>query len=204
MVKWLAARTSLQANITDHILTPKQLFQWADTNIKGIKFFYVPKEQVEGKRDAQEAHFRGARKVPGIRSHHSFIPTTTGQLKIMYHISADTTGTLVQDTQEHSDMQQYIPGKYIACVYDQKWYVGSIVECDEEEQDVLVSFMAQVGTSRSFKWPRCDDKCWVPLTHILVGLPVPTTTSTGRQYQFDKELLQMVQERFQRFSDVHF
>ena len=31
-------------------------------------------------------------------------------------------------------------GKYVAAIYDQVWYVGNLVEC-EEEKDVLVNFL---------------------------------------------------------------
>ena len=37
------------------------------------------------------------------------------------------------------------------------------------------------GPSRSFYWPRVDDICWVPITHILCGVEIPST-ATGRQY----------------------
>lgn len=68
-----------------------------------------------------------------------------------FEFSTDTTGTLVQVPEDLPNMKQYMPGQYIATVYDQKWYIGSIVECDDERQDVLVSFMTQVGTSTLFK-----------------------------------------------------
>lgn len=200
-VKRLAARASLQATTTDHILNPLQLFQWAERHIQGIKFFFVSKDQVEAKAGGQEARFSSAKKVPGIRSHHCFIPTSNGQLR-MFRVSADTTGTLVQEPQDLPNMQ-YVPGQYIAAVYDQKWYVGSIVECDEEKQDVLVSFMAQVGTSRSFKWPRRADNCWVLLGHILCNLPVPCTT-TGRQYQYEEKDINSIKDTFLSFANLHF
>ena len=40
-VKRLAARASLQAPYTNHILTPFQTFEWATQNIKNITFFFL-------------------------------------------------------------------------------------------------------------------------------------------------------------------
>ena len=37
-VKREAARASLRATTTGHILTPQQLFEWCSINITGIKF----------------------------------------------------------------------------------------------------------------------------------------------------------------------
>lgn len=202
-VKRLAARASLQSCTTHHILTPQELYQWAEKYINGIKFFFVPQSQVERQRRSQEARFSKAKKVPGIRSHHCFVPTCTGQLR-MYRISSDTTGTLAQDAQDLPSIQQYMPGQYIAAVYDQKWYVGSIVEYDEENQDILVSFMLQVGSTTSFKWPRRVDKCWVPIGHVLTVLTMPSTTSTGRQYTFEERNIIEVEKAFKIFSDEHF
>ena len=35
-------------------------------------------------------------------------------------------------------------------------------------------------------WPTCDDKCWVPLQHVLLKLTVPTTRN-GRMYEFFRD-----------------
>ena len=45
-VKREAARASLRATTTGHILTPQQLFEWCSIHITGIKFFYIPKDDV--------------------------------------------------------------------------------------------------------------------------------------------------------------
>ena len=67
-VKRLAARVSLQAVNTNHILTAQQLFQWAEANIQGITFLFISKEDVELAKDDQEPRFRTAKKVPGKKS----------------------------------------------------------------------------------------------------------------------------------------
>lgn len=74
------------------------------------------------------------------------------------------------------------PGIYIACTYDNEWYVGNIVERSEINQDVLVNCMKRAG--KSFSWPRREDTCWIPFQHVLCTVEAPTLKSHGaRNYQ---------------------
>ena len=52
---------------------------------------------------------------------------------------SESEATAVQ--MESGDSEDYQPGKYVACMYDAEWYVGSIKDRSEEHSDVLVSFM---------------------------------------------------------------
>jgi hypothetical protein len=80
-------------------------------------------------------------QVPGTRHNHCFIPVNNEQLKI-FRVSSDNVGTLTCTTQQNEtphDATFYMPGKYVAAVYDQAWYAGNIVQFDQQTQDVLVS-----------------------------------------------------------------
>ena len=207
-VKRLVARASLHAATTNHILTAHQLFQWSESNITGIKFFFVPDAEVQQHRQSQEIRFTAAKKVPGVRTHHCFIPLRDNSLR-MFRLSSDTSGTLVSsgnsieeiDTEDTAHV--YIPGKYVAAVYDQKWYVGNVMERDDEKHDLLVNFMREMASRGSFQWPRKKDSCWVPTAHILCTLPAPTTAS-GRHYHFEKKVMDDTDALFQKFSETHF
>ena len=45
-IKRLAAHASLQRPFSDQILTPKQLFDFAEANVDGITSFFVSSEEV--------------------------------------------------------------------------------------------------------------------------------------------------------------
>lgn len=62
-------------------------------------------------------------------------------------------------------MNFYKLAMYIACFYDEDWFIGNIVECSTELNNVLVKFMKQSAEKNS--WPQVDDKCWLPLSHII-------------------------------------
>ena len=77
-------------------------------------------------------------------------------------------------------LSDLIPGGYVACKYDEHWWLGNICEISEEEQDVKVKFMHPHGPARTYSWPRKEDECWVPLMHIITSIDAPLT-STGQR-----------------------
>lgn len=88
--KRLVARASLQATEEDQILTPLQMFQWADENKDGIKFFFVSDDDVQrtANKYQLEKRYSLSKTVSGTCSHHCFIPVSEGSLE-MWRLSAD-------------------------------------------------------------------------------------------------------------------
>ena len=193
-----AARASLQATTTGHILTPRDLFSWASNHIKNVKFFFVSKEDVAANVQQQEMRFHDAKTVAGTRSHHSYRPHQDGKL-IVKRVSGcnetafeavvypDNMATSTRsDSKRSVELHHCEIGKYVACIYDDKWWVGLIRDASEEEGDVLISFMHPHGPAASFHWPRREDMCHVPLQCILRIVITPTAPN-GRQYYIDNE-----------------
>ena len=77
--------------------------------------------------------------VNGTRSHHSFIPTSCFNIK-MRMISSDEIFSNVSTTSAANfcDISEFQLGKYIACHYDDRWYIWTIVECSTENDNVKV------------------------------------------------------------------
>ena len=139
--KRLVARASLQATEKDQILTPLQMFTWANENIDGIKFFFVSDDDVQRNANMYqlEKRYSLSKTVSGTRSHHCFVPISEGSLE-MRRLSADDvcSTVLLGKNQESSipnkslpDSDDFQPGKYNACMFDQEWYTGNVVECSE-------------------------------------------------------------------------
>ena len=104
--------------------------------------------------------------MAGIRSHHSFVPNSPSKLEMRrtsddYCFTTVFLGEQCIDTPQLPDLNVVQPGKYNACMYDERWYIGNIEERSDEHNDLLVNFMRIIGTTLS--WPVTDDKCWVPL-----------------------------------------
>lgn len=60
---------------------------------------------------------------------------------------------------------------YLAAIYESKWYIGKILEYDNEDQEYHVTFMT--GGKKSFRWPEKADKIWIPDSDILCSLNEP-------------------------------
>jgi hypothetical protein len=197
-IKREAAKASLQAVTSGHILTPKQLFEWGCKHIQNVKFFFISKQEVVEHEQEQQPRFSLAKTVAGTRNHHCYIPSPDRSLVVM-RISGDDssfvahvfppipqTYTAGAASDVHLSLLEYQPGQYVACMYDGKWWVSNIMELSQEENDIKVSFMHPHGPARSFMWPAREDTCYVPLQGILCILR-PPATSNGRQYYLDKE-----------------
>jgi len=208
-VKRLATRASLQQISTSHILTPEQLFSWAQSNISGIHVFFVPVSDVELNRAKLSARFELSKTIPGTRSHHSFIPVNSCELRIS-RISGENNSTIVrandmapeETATDFHGQQNLQPGQYVAAVYDNSWYLGNVVEVSTEQEDIFLDFMKPKGPAISFSWPRRKDQCWVPRDHILVTT-VDLTTATGRQYKLSQEAEKTIFELFEFFLKRH-
>ena len=75
------------------------------------------------------------------------------------------------DSHHHDKLQ---PGKYVACIYDKEWYVGSIVERSDEQNDVLIDGM-KLSSTRLLSWPSVSrkDQCWVQFQDIICVIGAP-------------------------------
>ena len=198
--KRLASRASLQRIKGQQILIPQDLFNFCEEHIKQIKFFYVSKNEIESHREAQNERFKNASTVTGTRDNHQFVPLDEQTIKVS-KVSGDPSyfvakiGQGIDDTNRSMQIKDIQPGQYVACIYDNEWWVGNICEVSEEEHDARVKFMHPPGPAQSFHWPAHEDKCWVSEDHLLKILPSPTTTS-GRLYSFPKKTLEDVMEAF--------
>ena len=176
-VKRLVARASLQAPVEKQIMTPKVMYDWANENIAGITFLYMTAACVEKHCTdlSLEARYANVKTVPGTRSHHCFIPITTTQLQ-MRRLSSDViySSVLLGDSPaELASTEVYQPGKYVACIYDNDWFIGNIVERSDINADVLVKFMKRNG--KILTWPPeiRKDECWVLLEHVICIIEAP-------------------------------
>ena len=88
--------------------------------------------------------------VAGTHSYNCFIPD--GDSLIMKGISNDTINDVhkFNDPKLLQNLTTYQLGKYIACYYDKNWYIGVILVCSNENQDVKVKFMTQKRLN--FQW----------------------------------------------------
>ena len=79
--KRLVARASLQATVGNQILTAYQMFEWADKNIEGIKYFYVSNNAVKTSADAYKLDAQFSLSKPFAVSS-PLVPMSEGKLQM--------------------------------------------------------------------------------------------------------------------------
>ena len=69
--------------------------------------------------------------------------------------------------------------KYVACRYQEDWYIGQIEEVDKEDKEIKVNFMEK--TKNTYRWPNRADRLWVEAADILCFINEPTPTGKSRR-----------------------
>lgn len=80
-VKRLASKVSIQRPYEDQIMTPHQLFLWAESNIRGITVLWVPDSAVQDRKAKLADRFEKALSIKGTRSLRHFEPTSLSTLQ---------------------------------------------------------------------------------------------------------------------------
>jgi len=63
---------------------------------------------------------------------------------------------------------QYAANTFVATIYDSQWYVGKIIEFDDEDREYQISFM--VGARKSFRWAEKEDNLWITEGDIMCSV----------------------------------
>ena len=201
--KQLAARASLQRPTSDKILIPSDLFRFCGKQLHGIKFVFITKQEIEATRPLQEKRFENGCTVPGTRENHCFKSIDEKRVWIS-RVSKDTASFITSVVQSSDcpivSINSIQPGDYIACVYDNKWWIGNFCDTSLEERDALASFMHPHGPVYSFQWPQKKDTCWIPEQQIIAILPAPSADSTG--WKSSSEVLKSIEETFRAMKMV--
>ena len=114
--------------------------EWSASHIDGIKFFKVTESDVERLIDTFDLENGYYQKYSGIRSDHS-LPKDGALRRVSsddYYIEINLED---QQSLQYDDIDVFKPGMYAISVYDNKWYIGNILEVSKEFGDVFVDFM---------------------------------------------------------------
>lgn len=191
-VKRLAAKASLQNPISNQILTPFQLFEWGKENIPSITFFYVTQQEHIEEEKILTKRFNEAIAVTGTQKYHAFIPLSKEKLqaKVVSNF-LDFDVHKIKVGPDAADMPLNQITGFVACAYDNKWWMACVLSKDEIEE-VNLLFMHPSGPATSFAYLRRPDTLTVPKTFILCQLN--PTTATGRTYQLSEKEMQQASQ----------
>jgi len=178
-VKRLAARANLQRPYENQIQTSQQLFEWAVENITNIDFAYSTQEDYVVSECFLKNSFDQALTVKGTQQYHAFIPKTTSKIFVK-NFSMDPEGYEKVVSKSPDKLKLADISGYITVVYEANWWLGYVLQKNEELDEVKVTFLHPAGPATSFSYPRIADILWVSVMDVLMR--VNPVTPTGRTY----------------------
>ena len=106
--------------------------------LKDIITIFVSKERMADVRRTLANRYDGLLTIPGTRSFHQFTPISKCKLA-MKRSSKSETDDMVFELDKTNSLQisknDYSPNQYVACIYENKWWIGIIEIVNENERD---------------------------------------------------------------------
>ena len=184
-IKREATKASLQRPDNDQILSPLQLFQFVEANLKGINADFVDSEERSAEERLLIDRFATAKTIAGTQKLHCFIPISRSSLRVKEYSGSSTS----RDVSIRKGCYEVVKDNqirgYIAVEYDREWWVAYVMEVYPERCEVKVSFLHPRGPNPSFFYPRHAEILVIDTSDVLTSLD-PKTTS-GRTYTISKD-----------------
>ena len=199
-VKRKLRNRSLTVGPQDAILTSFAAYSYCIEAMPLITFIHIAKDDILSDRNMLEYRYQKGNTVHGTRSFHYFSTDKIGTVSYKRTSSDEKyAGThcffLATPTYK---MDQLPIQSYVACHYDEHWWVGAIVEKNVSDGDIQVNFLHPYGPAKSFYWPAKQDSCWVPLGNVICKLGPPNlSSSTARRYRFADDDMKSAETFFQ-------
>ena len=182
-IKRLAAKASLQRPYNQQITTPRQLFEFADSEIKQVSCQFATTEQYEQEAQFLKERFKDTRTIPGTQKLHYFCPLSKEKLTIRtFSSSAEDRQERVSLPQESSNVAAM--NGYVTVVYGCNWWLACVKESIPDNHEVKVTFLHPHGPSSSYTFPEPPDVLTIDCQDVLTM--VEPVTATGRTYSISE------------------
>ena len=113
-------------------------------------------------------------------------------------IQTETVDPTETEQSEPQNEKRYKVGDHVAAVYEGRWYLGEIV--DEDDDDYEVKFMEE--KKRLFQWPRQDDIIWRSPAQILMKINAPEATGKYRRmFKLEEAERDEIMSLFQAYNE---
>lgn len=175
----MATRASLQRPYDNQIQTPPDLYEWAVSNITKVEFAYSTQEDYAASDSFLKTRFEEALTIKGTQGFHAFIPISESKVFVK-SFSNDVQGWEKEVTTTPDKLKLKDISGYVTAVYDKNWWLGYILEKNEELDEVKITFLHPCGPAKSFSYPKNADVLWVSVADVLYK--VNPSTPTGRTY----------------------
>ena len=110
--------------------------------------------------------YNAAQTVKGTRQLHRFVPQPLGKL-LVYNTSLQASSPTEWITAKTISLYRVqiedntlIIGGFVACTYDEKWWLGMVAQVSDEFGDHNINSMHLSGPGKQFHLPTKVDTCW--------------------------------------------
>jgi hypothetical protein len=166
-LKRLAAKASLQQPYNDQIMTPHQLYEWAQSSIHNLNFDFVTENEYKEEEGLLSSRFATAETVRGTQQLHVFMPVKKGifDTKIYSASPNYTENSVISALKEMIELKD-ITG-FVTRMYDNFWWLGCVLSVSEESNDIKISFLHPHRTSALYIYPAMSHILQFPQSAIL-------------------------------------
>jgi hypothetical protein len=192
-LKRLAAKASFQQPYNDQMMTPHQLYEWAQSSIHNLNFDFVTENKCEEEEGLLSSRCATAETVLGTQQLHVFMPVKKGVLntKLFFASTKYTENHVISVLKDMIELKD-ITG-FVTCNYGNFWWLGCVLSVSEESNDVKVSFLHPHGPSASYMYSAMPHILRLPQSAILAK--VSRNTATGRTCALTSEETKLIAER---------
>lgn len=191
-VKRSTAMESLRRPFRNQIGSVESMMSHCKEALPAIQCVELTRECIELTNEKLQERFALASTIKGTRAFHYFKPDSSTKISMKRTSNDEAFAHTCTFAAPSITAPALSVGKFVAAVYDRKWYIGIISQLDSDTGDVFIKFMQPNGPSNAFFWPKHEDECWIPNAHILCVVDSPNLASTRGQYSFPKETIQFI------------
>ncbi|XP_061183299.1 uncharacterized protein LOC133191568 [Saccostrea echinata] len=174
----------------------KAFYDWAkSSSMKNVTF--VESAECEKKKDELNAYQSEIRAVKGTMKLHAVVGLGNSCVKIKdvsCYCDECLSGNICSGwneavtrtvANENNALEEIVSptgdsnvklniGDFVAAYYDVEWYVGKVVDKDDDDGEFEISFMEK--RKELYRWPGKPDKLWVSADKIIciIDEPIPT------------------------------
>ena len=191
-LKLLVSRASLQRLYSNHILTAKQLYDFAVSEQKGMHFGFVTLIEHEQEAKLLDDRLKRSRTVPGTQKAHSVIPVSSRAVEVK-HSSRSTVSRIESVSLDHQTvaaLRYSAIGGYDPVAYDGCCWIGCVHGINSQDRKITIAFLHPCIPATSFIYPQHEDILEVDPIDILTI--VPPITATSRTYNFSHQCSRVI------------
>ena len=174
-MKRLAGRVSLQRPYEHQIMTPFQLYQWAEESIPGVNFCFCCSEEYERQKFFWKLVSNKQKQFLGLANSILLFPF----LKTLCRLALSSVIRKDCVTKLPGDLELEDISGFVTCSYSNQWWLACVLETCSENVEAKLSLLYPPGPSRSYRYPDIPVIITLPLTYNLtIPLHVPEVVFT--------------------------